>query len=189
MTEPEDPLAPFVARLREPADLSPDFTARVMAEIDRTTPREAPPPGIRWWQRRWTFEIGPLGGLAAAAGLAAIAFLGHWSGRSVVPPVPAPAPALAAAPAAIRTAQFVLVAPEAASVTLIGDFNDWSPAATPLVKSTGADGVWSVTIPLDPGRYRYAFMVDGDVWRPDPEAQASEDEFGRPSSVVTIGGA
>ena len=44
-------------------------------------------------------------------------------------------------------------------------------------------------MPLRPGRYRYAFVVNGTSWRPDPNAPAAEDEFGRANSVVTIGGA
>ena len=85
--------------------------------------------------------------------------------------------------------QFVLVAPEAASVALVGDFNDWNVSATPLVQGQG-DGVWSVTVPLTPGRYQYSFLVDGSTWIQDPRAaRAVEDEFGRPNSVVTIGGA
>jgi hypothetical protein len=31
--------------------------------------------------------------------------------------------------------------------------------------------------------------VDGKVWRNDPDAASMEDEFGRPNSVVTVGGA
>jgi 1,4-alpha-glucan branching enzyme len=83
--------------------------------------------------------------------------------------------------------QFVLGAPEASAVTLVGDFNDWSVSATPLRQAEG--GVWTVTVPLPPGRYRYSFVVDGKVWRNDPDAASMEDEFGRPNSVVTVGGA
>jgi len=44
-------------------------------------------------------------------------------------------------------------------------------------------------VPLAPGRYRYAFLVDGSRWLADPAApRARDDEFGTPSSVVTVGG-
>jgi 1,4-alpha-glucan branching enzyme len=67
----------------------------------------------------------------------------------------------------------------------VGDFNDWNPAATPLHRAS--DGVWSVTVPLRPGRYRYTFIVDGTRWRRDPAAPpALEDDFGAPTSVITI---
>jgi len=82
----------------------------------------------------------------------------------------------------------MLVAPEASVVTLVGDFNDWSADATPM-RTEASGGLWTVTVPLEPGRYRYAFLVDGDIWTPDPGApQAVDDDFGRPNSVLTIGG-
>ena len=41
---------------------------------------------------------------------------------------------------------------------------------------------------LPPGRYAYAFLVDGQRWIADPAAPpAVGDDFGRPSSVVTVG--
>jgi 1,4-alpha-glucan branching enzyme len=52
-----------------------------------------------------------------------------------------------------------------------------------------AGGLWTVTIPLTPGRHRYAFIVDGRRWVPDPGApRAAGDDFDTPSSVVTVGG-
>ncbi len=185
MTESEDPLAPIIARLKEPASLGPEITARVMAEINALTALEPDPRSspVKWWRRRWTIQLSPLGALAVAAGLAAVVLAGRLlAGRgSALSPV-------AAATDGARLTQFILVAPEAATVTVVGDFNDWSVSATPLVRVSG-DGVWWVTMPLAPGRYRYAFVVNGTLWRPDPEAAANEDEFGRPSSVLTIGGA
>jgi len=84
--------------------------------------------------------------------------------------------------------EFLLMAPRAASVMLVGDFNDWTASATPL-HTAAAGGLWAVTVPLPPGRYRYAFVVDGTRWQPDPSAPpAPDDEFGSPASVVTIGG-
>jgi 1,4-alpha-glucan branching enzyme len=100
-----------------------------------------------------------------------------------VAPLDAPVAALQ------TTIQFVFVAAGAGSVTVVGDFNDWDVSATPLVRSEG-DGVWAVTVPLAPGRYRYSFLVDGTTWLSDPlAARTLEDEFGRPNSVLTIGGA
>jgi 1,4-alpha-glucan branching enzyme len=51
-----------------------------------------------------------------------------------------------------------------------------------------ADGaVWSVTVPLTPGRHEYAFVVDGTDWVPDPAAPpAPGADFGEPNSVVTV---
>lgn len=185
MTERDESLDGIVEVLKAPAPLSADLVQRVMAEVGQLPPHG--PGGTRvheaWWRRRWTIRVSPIGGLAAAAAVAALFLAGRITGRSEVAPVPA-----ASVDPLARPTQFVLVAPEASSVVLVGDFNDWNLAATPLVRADG-DGVWHVTVPLAPGRYRYTFVVDGEVWRNDPEAPAAEDEFGRPNSVVTVGGA
>ena len=78
---------------------------------------------------------------------------------------------------------FALSEASADSVVVIGDFNDWNPSANPLRRS---DGRWSVTLKLKPGRYRYSFVVDGSSWRADPRTPAAEDDFGTPTSVVTV---
>jgi 1,4-alpha-glucan branching enzyme len=126
-----------------------------------------------------------LGGLAAAAAVAALIF----GATTFLTRRDASAPPAAAAPAAQEAravTQFVLVAPDADSVVLVGDFNDWGLSSTRLVRQPG-DGVWWVTVVLPPGRYRYAFIVDGTIWRSDPGSPAAEDEFGRPNSVITVG--
>jgi 1,4-alpha-glucan branching enzyme len=85
----------------------------------------------------------------------------------------------------VRPVEFALRTPADSAVVLVGDFNDWNPTATPLHRAS--DGVWSVTVPLRPGRYRYTFIVDGTRWHRDPAApRALEDDFGAPTSVITI---
>lgn len=184
MTERDDNLDAIVEILREPARLSPDLTDRVMAQIE-----QLPLPGpvvarTPWWRRRWTIALTPLSGLGLAAALAGLLYGAQLVGRWAATPPPAEAVSLPDG----QLTQFVLVAPGATAVSLVGDFNDWNLSATPLVRAEG-DGVWHVTIPLSPGRYRYAFVVNGVVWRSDPESPSAEDEFGRPNSVVTVGGA
>jgi 1,4-alpha-glucan branching enzyme len=86
------------------------------------------------------------------------------------------------------TVAFELTAPEASSVALVGDFNDWNAGVTPL-KRAQANGRWEVTVPLAPGQYNYAFVVDGARWLPDPTAPRTVgDDFGKPNSVVTVSG-
>jgi 1,4-alpha-glucan branching enzyme len=49
--------------------------------------------------------------------------------------------------------------------------------------------MWTVTVPLPPGKYTYNFVVDGSQVMPDPAApRASADEFGTPASIVTVAG-
>src|SRR2546425_12770616 len=82
---------------------------------------------------------------------------------------------------AARAFQFVVVAPRAARVALVGDFNDWDAARTPMRPSQRGGPVWTAVLPLPPGRYRYAFLVDGSRWLADPTAPAArDDEFGPP---------
>lgn len=102
---------------------------------------------------------------------------------------PLPVSTVAADPAAeapIMT-QFVLDAPAAAAVSLVGAFNGWDAAATPLVRDPST-GLWSVSLPLAPGRHVYAFMVDGRTLTLDPRApEAVDPELGTSGSVLLVG--
>lgn len=196
--EGEDALiARVVRQLRQPARIDPAVDHRVMAAVAALPRHRAPGPlegALRWWTRRRTLALSPLGGLALAAGLAA---LGFFAAPMFVRPA-APAPDRAhATPASSglllvdrsgrSVVQFVLFAPAAQSVALVGDFNDWDPTATPLLTAQPG-GAWSVALPLAPGRHRYAFIVDGTQWLADPGAPpAPDDDFGSPNSIVTVG--
>ncbi len=57
--------------------------------------------------------------------------------------------------------------PTAREVFIAGNFNDWHPAASPMVAMPG--GRWVKELALPPGRYEYRFVVDG-VWQDDPAA-------------------
>jgi len=191
VTEDDEAFVKVVDVLKEPVRIAPDLTIRVMAEIEQfPVPGAEPTPTplrFAWARRRLTLRLSPLGALATAAGLAAVVLAGS---RIAAPGETSGLQGAGEAAESMRPTQFVLVAPQAASVTVVGDFNDWNPSATPLASANGGGGgVWWVTVPLPPGRYRYAFVVDGTTWLADPEASAVEHEFGRPSSVVTIGGA
>jgi len=45
-------------------------------------------------------------------------------------------------------------------VNLFGQFNGWNRENLPM-KDEDGDGIYNITIPLDPGRYEYKFFVDG----------------------------
>jgi hypothetical protein len=184
----DDPLIEAVAeRLRRPVPLSARVEEGALARL-RNAGRGGGPsrrPGSA------------LGGLAIAAGLAGLFTAGVLVGRhfpagvsadgvTVTSPSPGMArPTAAAGGPAIDTVDFVLRTAAESGVVLVGDFNDWDPAATPLQRV--ADGVWAVTMPLRPGRYRYTFIVDGARWLRDPSSPpALEDDFGAPTSVITI---
>ncbi|MBN1764715.1 MAG: AAA family ATPase [Sedimentisphaerales bacterium] len=81
--------------------------------------------------------------------------------------------------------EFVALYPQAESVQLAGDFNNWQPDNTPLERHDN-NGRWSVELPLAQGRYRYRYVVDGQ-WQGDPYNQNIEpNEFGEYNSLVEV---
>ena len=88
-----------------------------------------------------------------------------------------------------RLVEFVLVAPRAARVSLVGEFNGWDASATPMRHAERGDGTWSVSVPLGAGRHVYAFVIDNSTWVPDPQAPlAPEQWYGERNSVVVVSG-
>jgi len=83
------------------------------------------------------------------------------------------------------TVTFSIAAPNGRSVALVGDFNDWQSDRV-LLERTGS-GIWRATLTLPPGRYRFAYLIDRNQWRADSSAIAAPDDFGRPTSVLTVG--
>jgi hypothetical protein len=51
--------------------------------------------------------------------------------------------------------------PEIESIVVRGEFNGWSGNAT---RMTEHEGVWSVTRGLEPGRYMYKYVFNGEGW-------------------------
>jgi chromosome partitioning protein len=69
-------------------------------------------------------------------------------------------------------------------VQIAGDFNAWSPLSTPM--QCERPGVWRMSLPLPPGRYRYRFVVDGK-WMTDPNNQYVEaNQFGELNNVIEV---
>ncbi len=171
------------------------------------------PRAWRWFTQPRAVRVTPLGALAAAGiAIAAVFGLRREAGRNAgelaattpdartatgeFATVPRESATRAAAPArgrdTVYITRFMLVAPGAREVALVGDFNEWDHGATRLVRvaSQGSShGVWTIDLPLTAGRHSYAFLVDGQRWVADPaRPRAIGDDFGRPSSAVTVGG-
>lgn len=72
--------------------------------------------------------------------------------------------------AASESIAFHCLAPKAARVCLVGDFNNWSAASHPMVRQ--ADGTWCVRVRLNRGRHYYQFLIDGEPVL-DPEAMCA----------------
>lgn len=74
---------------------------------------------------------------------------------------------------------------EASTASICGDFNAWDPQATEMKRLK--DGRFTVTVNLDPGRYRYRFVLDGGTWENDWEAESYvPNEFGGEDSLIAI---
>lgn len=78
--------------------------------------------------------------------------------------------------------EFSFKAPQAKSVHLAGDFNEWGNNDNGMVTQSahlmtkGADGVWRKTVSLTPGKHAYKFVMDGNNWSPDPNNSAPRDK-------------
>jgi hypothetical protein len=186
-------LEQVVAVARRPVAMDPAARRRLLVAVRA----EARPSRARarwaWLTGVRSLQLSPVAGAAMAAGLVGVGVL---LGLDLASPGPIADTrfgredsALAEGRDPIRDGvKFVLVAPQAARVSLVGDFNRWDPSATPMER-TPTGGTWSVVVPLSAGRHEYAFVVDGKQWLPDPSAPlAPVDGFGAPNSVVLVRG-
>lgn len=81
---------------------------------------------------------------------------------------------------------FVQPATSGSSVCLAGDFNAWSPEATPL-KLNRDLGVFEACIALPAGRHAYRLVIDA-LWTADPYNPNSQpNPFGEPNSYIDVG--
>jgi hypothetical protein len=181
--------APFAeriaARLRAPEQVHPSFDKRLMEKV-RAEGRSLYPQRP-WWDTERVFRITPVAGLALAAGVAAViavSGIAIGSRMSSVAPVAASARATTGRDT-VQIVRFVFVDANARQVELVGDFNEWAKGTTRLSRSA-APGVWTVSVPLSPGRHEYAFIINGSRWVADPFAAKSSDDFGTESSVIRV---
>jgi chromosome partitioning protein len=85
------------------------------------------------------------------------------------------------------TVTFRCDAPDASAVQVAGEFNDWNPIAGQM-EPDAESGIWVLSVRLEPGRYRYRFIVDGE-WVEDPDALHEESHEGYRNSIVEVRGA
>jgi hypothetical protein len=192
--DPQEPYVEWIVReARRPVRLAADARARIMDEV-RAEPLPVRPRHRGWLLSPRAVRLSPLTSTLLAAGLVGIGVLGgfaltHRDGRSPAGQV-SPAAASAQLPASDRVVvhEFVLLAPKAQRVSLVGDFNGWSDAAAPMKRT--ADGKWVVEVKLPPGLHRYSFEVDGShgsTFIADPRAMRAPDDGFGPSSLVLVG--
>jgi hypothetical protein len=85
-------------------------------------------------------------------------------------------------PAGVR---FRCRAPGAVKVAVVGGFNRWDAVRNPMSDPDG-DGVWEVVVPIAPGTWRYAFVVDGRWQRPEAASRFEDDGFGGANGVIEV---
>ncbi len=79
---------------------------------------------------------------------------------------------------------FSLKAEGAKSVVVTGCFCDWHLTTHKLKKN--AEGIWQKTLQLEPGRYEYRFIVDGE-WADDPACtERVPNSFGSQNCVLDV---
>jgi hypothetical protein len=193
MTDQFDSLDPelrqIVAEARRPVAMGEGARVRLMQAI-----RSEPAPRrtrLEWVLRPRQIALPPWATAALAAGLVGIGVIG---GTLVTdrdgPSAEQPSAVVAGTPQlpdslVPRTIRFVLVAPAAARVSVVGDFNGWNTSATPM-QTQGANGMWTVYVPLQPGLHTYSFVVDGQFVSDPTAPLAPDDGFGSRNSIMLV---
>jgi 1,4-alpha-glucan branching enzyme len=82
---------------------------------------------------------------------------------------------------------FRVWAPNATSVYLPGQFNNWSTSTTHLIQETNngvGDGIWSLDLPGITNGTQYKYYFNGNLWKQDPRARLVTWSGGSGNSIV-----
>lgn len=177
------------AALHTPAPTSARARLGVMERVRASAPSGRP-------RRSDTVSTGrgvrhSLVGLAFAAGVGSIATL-----SSLLPAGAGSAPAGVVSGAigdsvvstlrdTMRLVRLIFHDTAARQVAVVGDFNGWRVGETPM-RRDAASRRWSATVALRDGAHRYAFVVDGTRWVPDPAAIRVRGDDGRVFSLLHV---
>jgi len=172
---------PIRRELRREVDFGPSVRARVMRAVRLQA--AAPTPTRRGW-------LSPLLATALAAGLV----LGVVGSQLAPSGWPAGAGLALRRDSVLTVAirdtlalvRFSLIAPRAARVELVGDFNAWRTGATRLERDAQS-GEWAAQVAMTRGRHRYAFVVDDTQWVADAAAFASPADASAPGALAPSG--
>lgn len=147
-----------------------------------------------WWQLRADWRLAPWATLEAAVGAYPRDLSGFTEGQFItiglrVPALHRPA-ALRAPPPVVAqrlSAERALVSiafGEARTVAIAGEWNQWNPIP---MRRDGASR-WVAELPLRPGVYRYALLVDGDRWAVPQGVATAADDFGGQAALLIVPG-
>jgi hypothetical protein len=79
------------------------------------------------------------------------------------------------------TVRFRLEAAEASAVELTGDMTDWQPVPMQRV-----DGEWVLQLSVQPGLYRFGFLVDGEWYLPEQADGRTTDDWGVEQATLLV---
>jgi len=75
--------------------------------------------------------------------------------------------------------------PIAQDVQIAGDFSNWEPVEDIMVKQN-ENKIWKGTVQLEPGKYQYKFIVDGE-WKIDPSnPEVTTSDMGVCNSLLIV---
>ena len=141
-----------------------------------------------------TYPIDPTQGFPGGRFLSASIRLARGVERQAAPAVTPTAPAPASIEDTPAVEQFrwqrsgahnvilTVGAPRAMTVDATGDFTNWTPVA--LIRAS--NGSWTLTLPLEPGRYQMNLRVDGGKWIVPPGLLPISDEFGGTVGLLIV---
>lgn len=73
--------------------------------------------------------------------------------------------------------------PNAKSVFVVGDFNNWSKSDS-MKKSK--NGQWKADLKLEPGEYQFKYFVNNGEWLNDEQAPRVPNNLGSENSLVVV---
>lgn len=78
------------------------------------------------------------------------------------------------------------LAPSAAEVRVVGEFNNWNTACEPMKKLKSGEFTAVLSFPRGEN-FQFKYLLNEDEWLNDPEADAYvANEFGQENSVLTL---
>jgi hypothetical protein len=186
----ETQLNEIAKALRHAVPVSASFDERVMRSV-RVLPRHT---RFSMWSRLTTprtVTVTPLSWGLLAASLVMFAALGAAHASVDLNRLGKPLANVlfrrAAAAKPDQPVQFVLVAPDAKKVSVVGDFNGWDASHASFQAQHRGGGVWSVTASVPVGHHRYSFVVDDSLWVADPTApRVVDNDYGMANSAIVV---
>jgi chromosome partitioning protein len=79
---------------------------------------------------------------------------------------------------------FIVNAPDAKEVFIVGDFNNWQMNESSRMEKV--NDTWQKSLQLDPGNYRYRFVIDGQWTEDSLNPKKSRNPYGEMDSLLDL---